>query len=629
MNKICEIVIRLREAGAVQDLDVQSLDMILRRYCANGEMPETLQLALVLAGRAIHLSHVCLDLDVVDAEWVLGEAGKDADGLLPQLQKLCAQLKKKTVRKGWLIEFGAIVGAPEQTETPFVLEGPRLYLRRYFNYENLVKKKLKLLAQTGGSEIGKDKARMIAEMLPDNADARRAAEMAITRRLCVISGGPGTGKTYTAARILHLLDSDCDATGQRMHVKVAAPTGKAAARVEESLRQASASLGDFKHAKIDPACTLERLLGYKHGSPYYRHHADNPLPADVVLIDEASMIDLPKMAKLLDALRADTRLILLGDMHQLASVAPGSVLGDICQNPGLRDCVADLTVSRRFGADTAVGRLSAAVNSVEDDQDAEEAWQLLCELSKVRAAKDAPKRVTVSLHEAPDNFADSDGMINSAFAQAILQGYGAFMAAEDPESVFAALAGFRVLCAMRNGSSGVNAVNALIEKVLAHEAISRKQLGAYMPKRKLKPAAGFYDHRVVMITRNDYGLNLYNGDIGVVLPDPGDQNRLKVFFEKSGNDETGERFRKVGCMILPEHETGFAMTVHKSQGSEFANVLLLLPSRCNRVLSRELIYTGMTRVAGKLDIWVGEDAFIQAVKSRVERFSGLSSFGKI
>ncbi len=621
---ICEIVIRLRETGVLQDLDVQALDMILRRYCGGGHMPEALQLALVLAGRAIHLSHVCLDLDAVDAAWVLGETEKAvAAAFMPELEKLCAEFRKKTVRKRWLAEHAGVIGTVEQTGTPFVLDDQRLYLRRYFNYEKLVAEKLKLLSQTGMTGLENAEVQRIAELLPDNADARRAAEMALTRKLCVISGGPGTGKTYTAARILHLLDGASDGNDKRIHVKVAAPTGKAAVRVEESLKQAAASLGDFKHAAIEPACTLERLLGYRHGSPYYRHNADNPLPAEVVLIDEASMIDLPKMAKLLDALRDDTRLVLLGDMHQLASVAPGSVLGDICQAAELRECVVELTVSRRFGADTPVGKLSTAVNRVENDQDAEKTWQLLRQLSDGRTDSAAATSTSVNLQHSPETLQDAKGIINSDFAQAILQGYGAFMAAEDPKSAFAALTDFRVLCATRHGACGVNTVNALIEKVLAQDSIDRRKLKACLPKRRLKPSAGLYDHRVVMITQNDYGLSLFNGDIGVVLPDPDDGNKLAVFFEQSKKEDEGEPYRRIPGMLLPEHETGFAMTVHKSQGSEFTNVFLLLSNRYNPVLTRELIYTGMTRVAGKLELWAGEKAFKQAVQSRVERFSGL------
>lgn len=635
-------IMTLRQLGAVREIDVQLLDMIQRRYNDGRPLPDTLQLALALASQAVHRAHVCLDLNAVDEAWILGEGatpmknGQDAratsanDDMAArgadntpraELAALCEAVRQETVRRSWLTDYGRIVAGPAQPDTPFVLDGSLLYLRRYFNYEKQVANRLSAMAKGAAEALDARQKAKIHELLPDNEGARQAAEKALTRKLCVISGGPGTGKTFTAARILYLLDATNPGPGERLHVKVAAPTGKAAARVAESLIAADKQLEPFRRSVIDPACTLERLLGYRHGSPYFKHHAGNPLPADVVLIDEASMIDLPKMAKLLDALREDARLILLGDMHQLASVAPGSVMGDMCQSSALRDCIVELKESWRFRVNTPVAQLSDAVNTARNEQDAEAVWHLLETLS---ASAPVEGSAHVSLHALQDEtrLIDGKGMIDSSFAAAILKGYSAFLGAQSPKEAFRALSQFRVLCAMRHGPFGVETVNRLIEKVLAQESIDKAKLAAVLPPHKLKPVGAHYKHQVVMVTRNDYGLKLFNGDVGVVLPAESDQDQLAVYFEpESGNRDAP--LRQVSWRRLPEHETAYAMSVHKSQGSEFEDVLLLLPNRMNPVMTRELVYTGITRVSRHIEIWAKKETFTQTVQKSVKRFSGL------
>ncbi|MDD2336757.1 MAG: exodeoxyribonuclease V subunit alpha, partial [Geobacteraceae bacterium] len=448
-----------------------------------------------------------------------------------------------------------------------------------------------------------------------------AAASALWSRLCVISGGPGTGKTTTVVKILALFLEQGGGDGLR--IALAAPTGKAAARLRESIRRAKGRLQevtDVCDLIPDNVSTLHRLLGVLPGSSCFRHTSENPLPYDIVVIDEASMVALPLMAKLVQALPRYARLVLLGDRDQLASVEPGAVLGDISStgssprfSPEFRHYLADVTgcsledagpagelpvladslvvlkKNYRFDFGSAIGIVSRAINEgnhaavfdvLRDETNGELVW------------RDLPTVKTLPF----------------ALESAVLAGYRDYLVHKDcATTALAAFDRLRVLCAIRGGSYGVLALNRAIENLLAAH-------------RLISPESPWYCGRPVMITVNDYALRLFNGDVGITLPDPEQHGALAVFFPAEDGG-----VRTISPLRLPPHETVFAMTVHKSQGSEFDRVLLVIPPTDSLVLTREILYTGITRARNSVEIWCGEELLAAAVTRRIERRSGLRS----
>ena len=446
--------------------------------------------------------------------------------------------------------------------------------------------------------------------------------MSCFKRFTVISGSPGTGKTTTVAKILALL-IDLD-DSKKLRIALTAPTGKAAARLQESISRTKETLNctNLVKAKIpDKATTIHRLLGSLFMSPYFRHNAGNPLPYDLIVIDEASMVDLPILSKLVQAMLPKSRLILLGDKNQLASVEAGAVLGDICgstalnifsrqlmdqfkpytgegfpadfriiESPGLHDCMVELQENYRFAENSDIGQISAAINRGEGPQ--------IIEALKNRYYKNIqwsilPKARELALKLKP--------WIVDGFRNYLIL-VGAHGRLDD---IFDAFDQFRVLCALRQGPFGVSAVNPVIEKILAGEGM-------------IRPEGRFYHGQPVMITRNNNQLKLFNGDVGLILSDDQKDGELSAVF-RDGSD----RFRRFSPQRLPEHETVYAMTVHKSQGSEFENVLFLLSDRDAPVLTRELIYTGMTRARNHVLLWSDETVFNASVLRQIQRSSGL------
>ena len=473
--------------------------------------------------------------------------------------------------------------------TPLVLvsaqRGGRLYLHRYYRYEQRLATQLLALAQRRYAVD--NLAELLDGCFPPEAGEtdwqRQAAAVALQRALCIVTGGPGTGKTSTVAKIIALLLKAC---GPGLRLALAAPTGKAAMRLRESLGRGLAGLalpGDLAAAVPAGASTLHRLLGVRPDSPAFRHTDDNPLPYDVVVVDEASMIDLAMMSKLVDALPPGARLILLGDRDQLASVESGAVLADCSR--ALPDNTVEL--QRTFRFDAGIKTLAGHVNG----QRAEEAWSLIesGRFANVRLVRGAP------LQRAVDHY--------FAYMQ---------MVAGDGDKlhyrqVFAMFNRFRILCAVRQGARGVAAVNQAIERGLQARGC------------RITPEETWYPGRPVLITANDYSLDLFNGDIGICLPDPVGEGRIKVWFEQADG-----RLRSFLPYRLPQCETVYAMTIHKSQGSEFDEVLIVLPDQDNPVLSRELVYTAITR-AKKVVAILAEQEILQAALGRsIERVSGLA-----
>ena len=510
-----------------------------------------------------------------------------------------------------------VVGRPGEY-APLVLdEAGRLYLYRYWEYERQIAEDLQRRSVEEPGDVDLPRLREgLDRLFPPAADGavdwqRTAAAVAVLRRFCVISGGPGTGKTTTVIRILALLLEQ--AAGRPLQIALAAPTGKAAARMQEAIRLTRDRLQvsrEIREAIPGEATTIHRLLGFRPGSVRFRHDREDPLPVDVLVVDEASMVDLALMAKLVRALPPRARLILLGDKDQLASVEAGAVLGDICgespgfsegfsrrlagatgqvggegDGPSIQDAVVELTRSYRFGETSGIGRLARHVNR----GDGREALALLergdCQ-DVVWRPLESPRDLAARLAEAAERL-------------------GAYLAAGTPESALEGLDRLRVLSAHRTGPFGVETLNRLIEDCLEARGV-------------IRPRSPWYHGRPVLITANDYNLRLFNGDLGITLLDPASEGKPQVFFRTA---EGG--VRRLPPSRLPEHETAFATTVHKSQGSEAETVLLVLPNELTPVMTRELIYTGITRARSRVEIWGAGSVFEAAVSRRLQRSSGL------
>lgn len=560
-------------------LDRQFGDFVQR--LAGGSAPEV-RLAAMLASRYRAEGHICVPLRDVAGTSLEDARAPTAASWSKKLRASCA-----------------VGGAGEFT--PLLLDDKdRLYLRRYWEYEQQLAQTI--LARTAGARPVVDEqslARGLEALFPsakaEEANWQKmAARTAVTSNLCVITGGPGTGKTRTVVAILALLLEQPG--GDKLRIALAAPTGKAAARLSESIRALKESLAASAEARAllpEQATTIHRLLGTIPDSPYFRHDEERPLLADVVVVDEASMVDLALMAKLVAAVPETSRLLLLGDKDQLASVEAGNVLADIC-NTGdapdaatspLRDCIVELQRNYRFAQAGAIYRLSGAVNrgdtsaaaALLKEGDAEVTWRTL----------PAPTRVAADLQEH------------------VVTSFRACLAAETPASALAALQHFRILCAVRKGPYGVEQINSIAEEILADAGL-------------LTRGSQWYRGRPVMITRNDYNLGLFNGDTGLILSDPESGGEPRAFFFSAEG-----KLRRFLPARLPMHETAFALTVHKSQGSEFERLLLILPEKDAPVLTRELLYTGITRARSGVEVWSNEEVFQAAVARGTERTSGL------
>ncbi len=638
-----ETIKKLYRQGSLSEVDYYLAEMLCRRYSSASS--NALLIAAMVSHGITSDKQICLDLAVLaEKTWPKneGEASEIAQISLPEL----SVLKTELLQSGFCAEEGDKALAHP---TPLVLSGSLVYLHRYFRYEKDTAEKLLELATQQSDEdkrlSSNDMEQLLGILFPaggggNSGEQIRAAEVMLNNRLLILSGGPGTGKTYTLARLTALLvAADPDSK-----IGMAAPTGKAAMRMCESIRAAKTELSGLLKNQCgtssvikrladqieripEEAQTLHRLLGTNRNSSRFRHNADHPLVEDVLIVDEAGMIDLPMMAKLLSALRPEARLILLGDMHQLSSVEAGSVFGDICNaaqtcgDSDLGKSLVELKHSRRFPTDGAIGQLSKALREAggADDFNGSGAWEKLQEL-----AGQASSDCRVILHATPERLRTQSGNPIADFCKIIQDNYKRFLKAKTVGEAFEAADAFRVFSPLRNGPHGVVALNRLIEASLA----SLKPTGDDVFFRALDPRGGFYNHRMIMIIRNDYGLRLFNGDIGIVLPadadveNPQDEN-LAVWFENADTDAPN-KFRSFPCNMIPEHETAFAMTIHKSQGSQYTNIMVVMPCRRNpELFTKELLYTAITRAEKEVYLWCNEDVFKAAAIGRKSCTSGL------
>lgn len=694
-------------AGAAARLDAANVLDLMQAWCEAGwlrlldlqfarflhsEKPKAsglLLLAAALTSHQLGRGHVCLELAATLAgpDRVLnlppeqsfsgrsadGNAAGHADDKIPLM--LPAELLSSLALADWEASFHPDVVSDGSRLAPLVYDSGRLYLYRYWRYEQQVAGGIAARLQAAQTDSGPPVTRvrhLLEQLFPPLASGvgpdwqRLACALAARQRFSIITGGPGTGKTTTVVRLLAMLqalhfdlrptgaEADVDLSWQPLRIRLAAPTGKAAARLGESIAGRVGELplekiGGGRLAQTIPTqvTTLHKLLG---GRPHVRrrtYHADNPLPVDVLVIDEASMVSLSDMADVVAALPPQARLVLLGDKDQLSSVEAGAVLGELCrradqghylpsvaawlaaatgmqvpahmQDEGgrvLDQAVIMLRFSHRFSGDSGIGRLAVAVNEGRTTE------------VQMQLASPTPDLAYMQIKTPQDDaFARLlvDGQAGSGSGSGPRQGYGHYLrlVSDGPEAadlpaydawaarVLEAHRAFQVLCVLRNGPWGVEGLNISIARILHEQGL-------------VSAWSGWYAGRPVMVTRNNPALRLTNGDIGVVLPYPlseGAATTLRVAFP---DGESGG-VRWFAPNRLDDIETVHALTVHKSQGSEFRHTVLVLPDAPTPVLTRELIYTGITRASHCFTLVNpgGPSLLSHGVSQRVYRSGGL------
>ncbi len=551
----------LRTFNDAEVLDSADVHVAQRLTTMTGETDERVGLAVALAVRALRAGSVCVDLRAIERQVA-------ADTLpWPTPDDWVAALRKSP-----------LAGSPPVLR----LEGDLLYLDRYWREEQQVADDV--LAMLGARPQGP--LPDVGELFPAGFDEqRRAAQIALTQRLTVLTGGPGTGKTTTVARLLALFAEQAELTGGQVpRIALAAPTGKAAARLQEAVQREVDALDDRHRRRLAGlrATTLHRLLGSgRETLSRFRHHRGNRLPHHVVVVDETSMVSLTMMARVLEAVRPDSRLLLVGDADQLASVEAGAVLADLVDGLGSRDDtqIASLRTSHRFG------RSIAEVANAIRIGDADRTVELLASGGE-------------HVEWIPDD-GPGESLRSLLVTHALELRRAAVLG--DAAAALGAMEAHRLLCAHRRGPFGVAHWNRQVERWLT-EATGEPIWSAWYPGRP------------ILVTRNDHGLGLYNGDTGVTMLDDGALRAVIAGAGRTSEFATGR---------LADVDTMHAMTIHKSQGSQSDEVTVLLPPEDSRLLTRELFYTAVTRAKRRVRV-VGPEASLRAaIERRAVRASGL------
>ncbi|MFQ3303395.1 AAA family ATPase [Candidatus Njordibacter sp. Uisw_039] len=541
-----------------------------------GSQCAVMQHLIMALSKALRNGHSCLPLADIAGQTYWSTTGETGTGIAPVPGYTFAAV-------GVLMDSAQSYPITAGHAAPLVLENARLYLRRYWHYEQQVAQHL--LQRMQSHQLSKQQqvkaSDVLLQLFEEPLEAQinwqaQAVQEALVRQVSVISGGPGTGKTYTVARLLVSLQAVNDTS---LTIAMAAPTGKAKQRLVESINFAKSQLlkQGIDKALIDSipdtAHTLHGLLGLRPNSYSAKHHKGNPLPIDLLLVDEVSMVDLPMMARLLDALPEHCKLVLVGDAEQLPSVAAGSVLADI---PSA--AISYLHKSHRFEGQGGIGLLA---NCVMHNQ-AEKSWQVL--LTNKDLSLILEEEFQIWLEQMCDQY------------------FLPMLKAKTLDEAFICLTQFRILAATRQGEMGVEGLNEQVERLLSRRS-SQVRLGQN------------YHGKPVMVTKNHHGLGLFNGDIGIVWA--AENGQLNVCFLQS------QEVRKVNVGLLQDLETVYAMTIHKTQGSEFQHVALVVAPQAERLLSSQLLYTAVTRAKMTCSIKVSQSVWCKAVSNKTQRWSGL------
>lgn len=594
----------LRDGGFLSPVDIEFCRFLAE---TESDIHKSVLTAACLVSSAYGGGDVCISLEEYSGRVLFGESGNK--GLrTPELDKWLITLTKSSV-----------TGEPGDFKPLILDDNHRLYLHKLWKHEQsiaaFIREKINGTVPDVDIELLKGGIQRLFKDSQEQPDWQKtAASIAVNQLFTVISGGPGTGKTSTVIRLLILLLEQGRRRGHQPNIALAAPTGKAAARLQESIDDIPKNLAsaDILAQIPEETVTLHHLLGAGRHTSKFRYHRENLLPYDCVIVDEASMVDQTLMARLMQALAPRTRLVLLGDKDQLASVEAGAVLGDICggrtknkftpeannymeklnirlpekhissRHDGLANHINLLQKSYRFTDQSGIGRLVEAIHAGNP--------------GKARQLLDDERRRDISFNR----FKSYKAFIEMV-SKKIIQQFKRVQDARSPEEMLAVYRQFKLLGVHRKGPWGVETLNQALEKELQKHGL-------------ILPDQSWYEGRPVIVNSNDFSLGLSNGDMGVCKKD---ENNLTVFFDK---EEDGIA---LPVSRLSAHSTAFALTVHKSQGSEFDEVLLVLPEASSKLLQREMLYTAVSRARDKVTIVGSDEAFNKTINRRIERTSGL------
>lgn len=628
-----DILTPYEEAGILDALDVEFARGVMRLIGSSTEKEPLVALGLAMASRAPAHGHLCFTIDL------------DAIELLPANKSLPPWPDPKD----WIAALRSsplIRDANDQnTSTPLVLDDKgRLYLDRYYRYEISIADAV--LKRLSSHDATTDVSHLLNQLIPDSSnekgviEQRQAISSALSKKFFILTGGPGTGKTACVAAILLLLLHQ-NPKPEQLRIRAMAPTGKAAARLANAIRQFVSSA---ESRRIDPrlksllrflpkeAATIHRSLGAYPDSPgRYRYHKKNLLPADIVVVDEASMVDAALMAALVDAISDDTRLILIGDRDQLASVEAGSILGDLCDgltersrlsrkhrhpvsitagNESESGHVATLRFPFRFDALSDIWDISSSIRELSNLEGQALVHAIDGILAKLSHGIDGFSFVTISNKEGLQSQAASEARkyiltswdsVLKSIIETVKSVTDATSHLEAVNFALDQLNKFMVLCATREGPFGVESVKRLVLSELTY---------------LINGSSDWFEGCPLMVTENDYELGLFNGDTGVVLRD--NNNDLVAWFQGQDRPRSFKRYN------LPPYEIMFAVTIHKSQGCQFERVCLLLPELDTGFITREMVYTAITRAQKHVYLIASSEVLRAALGRRVVRASGLS-----
>ena len=567
-NRI-DLLNKMKNLHLVTDASINTAEFLcsLEKTLSNDEK-QTLALTSALISEWVSSGSICLTKNNIDTFY--GTNKEALSGIdFPDWEEI----------KNVLAKSSCCTQDPENEHKPLVLSDERIYFFKYWLYEESLAAKVLKLSKLPGKymERGLPINNVFIKLFqdPKSIEQKNAAEKVVKNRFSVITGGPGTGKTTTVAKIIAGILS----VYPDERIVLAAPTGKAAARMTEALlsENTKKNLKGFVEDEVLQKIwslegkTLHRILEMNFGKP--EKNRLNPITADLVIVDEASMVDIAMFSALLDALSEETSLILLGDKDQLASVDVGNVLADICTSRELlpEGTVSELKTSHRFDKHPGIGRLAEAVNN---QKNAGEVIKICKEEADLAFTTKTVQEIAGKAKEQYKFLSDTN---------------------LKPEEILKKLNGFKILCPSKEDSFGVENINREIETALA-----------------INTTDVFYNGRPVMITKNDYTNNLMNGDCGVILKRNG---KTKAYFQNN----SGSPF---DISALPAFETVYAMTIHKSQGSEYTSVLVVLPEKDMPMLTKELLYTAITRAKEKVEISAKESVLEYTLKNSAARNSG-------